>query len=62
MTLEFCKEVNANALDDYEADGVRVHFIDHSVSEPLAQAWPTIMDDFVAHRKSAMANSKPAAE
>ncbi|KZS98914.1 hypothetical protein SISNIDRAFT_3950 [Sistotremastrum niveocremeum HHB9708] len=36
MTLEFCKEVKPEDLATYESDG----------------AWPTLMDDFVAHMKS----------
>lgn len=51
--LEFCQTTSPN-LENYEADGVRV-----AVDSPLImctdyflKAWPTLLDDFVATKKS----------
>ena len=54
--LEFCQTIKPS-LQDYEADGVRMRssFL-YIPTNPRAQAWPTLLDDFVIWKKSHSSN------
>lgn len=50
--LEFCETVKPS-LEDYESDGVWPRSLDtYRAVLTLLQAWPTLLDDFVAWKKS----------
>jgi DCN1-like protein 4/5 len=54
--LEFCETVKPS-LQDYEADGVRIPSSFFYIPTNLrAQAWPTLLDDFVIWKKGHSGN------
>jgi len=55
--LEFCETIKPG-LQDYEADGVCIHSSSclYIPTDLLAQAWPTLLDDFVIWKKSRSGN------
>lgn len=56
--LEFCRTVKPS-LQDYEADGVRIRLLSFPLSHRGLQAWPTLLDDFVAWKKAKLENGAP---
>ena len=56
--LEFCETVKPG-LQDYEADGVCILCSSLYIPTDLvAQAWPTLLDDFVIWKKGRTGNGK----
>jgi DCN1-like protein 4/5 len=53
--LEFCRTVKPT-LHDYEADGVCLVLFHVCVPLMSFQAWPTLLDDFVAWKKAKLGN------